>query len=364
MGNKMKIAVLGSGNGGCVVAFDWAKHGHDVNLFDFERFPDNIRAIRTNGGIQAVGALEGFASVSYAGHDLKQTLDGADIILVVGPAYSTRAFAEACKPYLRHGQTVIVLPGSCGGSIEFKNGAGLQVRDQDIAVAETSTLPYGVRVLEPGKIRVHLKLKAGVLAAAVPARDTTQVIEKIGKIYPSVKPAKNVLQTSLENDNPVIHPAITLLNVGLIERTAGNFLFYEEGVTPAVGRLIKALDEERISIGRKLSIEIKPDPETEVVQGYSKETSYDRGFSEGPGFKGVKAPKTLDDRYFNEDVGYGLVFMHSLAEQIDVDTPCISSVIRLASLVMNRDYLREAKRTMKSLGLSGRTAKELETMLA
>ena len=44
----MKIAVLGSGNGGCAVAFDWAKHGHDVYLFDFEEFSANIDAINEN----------------------------------------------------------------------------------------------------------------------------------------------------------------------------------------------------------------------------------------------------------------------------------------------------------------------------
>ena len=42
----MKIAVLGSGNGGCAVAFDCAAHGHTVSLFDFERFPDTVAAVR------------------------------------------------------------------------------------------------------------------------------------------------------------------------------------------------------------------------------------------------------------------------------------------------------------------------------
>ena len=35
----MNIAVLGSGNGGCAVAFDCAANGHQVRLFDFEQFP-------------------------------------------------------------------------------------------------------------------------------------------------------------------------------------------------------------------------------------------------------------------------------------------------------------------------------------
>ncbi len=128
----MKIAVLGSGNGGCAVAFDCAAYGHQVSLFDFEQFPDSINAVRNNGGIHSEGILEGFQRVIYAGHDIEKSLDGADLIYAVGPAYSTRPFAEACKPYLRKGQIMIVCPSSCGGSVEFKNGAGLELRDEDI----------------------------------------------------------------------------------------------------------------------------------------------------------------------------------------------------------------------------------------
>ena len=142
----MNIAVLGSGNGGCAVAFDCAAHGHQVSLFDFEQFPESIKAVQNNGGIHCEGILEGFQPVVSAGHEIEKALDGADIIYAVGPAYSTKPFAEACKPYLKQGQVVIVCPSSCGGSVEFKNGAGLDLRDGDIVVAETSTLPYAVRL--------------------------------------------------------------------------------------------------------------------------------------------------------------------------------------------------------------------------
>ena len=94
------------------------------------------------------------------------------------------------------------------------------------------------------------------------------------------------------------------------------------------------------------------------------EATYDDGFITAPGFAGVKAQSSLDHRYFNEDVGYGLVFIQKLGEQVGVATPVISAVITLVSLLMNRDYLSEAKRTMESLGLSNLSAKELEKLLA
>jgi opine dehydrogenase len=96
----MKIAVLGSGNGGCAVAFDCAAYGHRVSLFDFEQFPETIKAVQNNEGIYCEGILEGFQPVVSAGHQIEKALDGADIIYAVGPANSTRPFAEVCKPCL------------------------------------------------------------------------------------------------------------------------------------------------------------------------------------------------------------------------------------------------------------------------
>jgi len=358
----VKIAVLGSGNGGCAVAFDCAQHGHRVNLFDFETFPDHIHGINDAGGIYAEGELKGFAPIHYAGHDIEEALSEAEMIIAVGPAFSTLPFAKACQPHLRKGQMILICPGSCAGSLEFKIGAGLSLDESDIIVAETSTLPYAVRIIGPARINVFLKLKDGLFIAAIPANDTCKVLDALADVYP-LDSAKNILQTSLQNGNPVIHPTVSLLNAALIERTQGDFYFYEEGVTPAVGHLLKAIDKERIAIGQRLGIEVIPEPELGYMQGYMKEMTYDRGYSEAPGFRSIKAQKSLNHRYIHEDVGYGLVFLQKLGEQIGVETPNIAAVIQVASTLMERDYLAEAPRTMETLGLSKYSVDELGQLL-
>jgi opine dehydrogenase len=359
----MNIAVLGSGNGGCAVAFDCAHHGHHVSLFDFETFPDQIREVNHAGGIHAEGELNGFAPIHYAGHNLEKALSEVEMIIAVGPAYSTLPFAKACKPYLRKGQIILICPGSCAGSLEFKIGAGLALEESDIIVAETSTLPYAVRITGPARIKVFLKLKGGFFVSAIPAKNTGKVLDALADVYPALSPAKNILQTSLQNGNPVIHPTVSLLNAALIERTKGNFYFYEQGVTPAVGRLLKALDQERIAIGQRLGIEIISEPELGKMQGYMEVETYDQGYAKAPGFRGIMAQKSLDHRYIHEDVGYGLVFWQKLGEQIGVETPNITAVIQLASTIMGRDYLAEAPRTMKTLGLSEYSVDELKRIL-
>ena len=358
----MKVAVLGAGAGGTAVAFDSAAHGHEVRLFDFERFPENIAAVSQQGGIHSDGGLTGFAEISEAGHDIDVTLDGADLIYVVGPAYSTEPFGEAVKGRLKPGQTVIVSPSSCGGALAFKNAAGLPVDDHSICVAETSTLHYAVRLIEPGKLRVFLKLKAGNLFAALPASQTAAALDLISDVYPGMEPAKSVLQTSLQNANPIIHPAVTLANAARIDGDGGNFLFYEEGVSDATGRLIEALDEERIAIGAAMNLDILPDPVMGMRQGYMLADNYGEAYRNAPGFRGISAQPQLDHRYLNEDVGYGLVFMSALGSQLGVETPSIDAMIRLTSILMGREYAAEARRTPSTLGIAEKSPAELAAL--
>ena len=358
----MKIAVLGAGAGGTALAFDCAFHGHEIRLFDFPQFSANIEAIAKTNCIHAEGDISGSADVAYAGHDIDEALNDAELIYVVGPAYSTEPFGKAVAGKLQSGQTVIVSPSSCGGALAFKGAAGLALEDDSIWVAETSTLHYAVRLVEPGHVRVFLKLKAGNLLAALPGSHTADILELIADVYPSMEPAESVLQTSLQNANPIIHPAVTLSNAARIEMTGGDFLFYEEGVSDSVGRLIETLDKERIEIGKKLGITVLSDPEMGVRQGYMLEANYGSGYRKAPGFLGIGAQPRLDHRYLNEDVGYGLVFMSRLGEQVGVPTPGIDAVIGVASIVMARDYMAESLRTPESLGIANRSADELAAL--
>jgi opine dehydrogenase len=344
------------------MAFDCAAHGHEVRLFDFAEFPDNIAAVASRGGIEAEGDIQGFAAVAYAGHDIDEALKGAELIYVVGPAYSTEPLGDAVAGKLRAGQTVIVSPSSCGGALAFKRAAGFAIDDDAIRVAETSTLHYAVRLTKPGKVRVFLKLKAGNLLAALPGKHTGEVLELIADVYPGMEPAKNVMQTSLQNANPIIHPAVTLANAARIDTDGVDFLFYEEGVSDATGRLIEALDNERIAIGNALGLTVLPDPDMGMRQGYMLAGDYGSAYREAPGFKGIGAQPQLDHRYLNEDVGYGLVFMSSLARQVDVETPTMDAIIQVTSVLMARDYAGEARRTPESLGIAGKSVEELAAL--
>jgi opine dehydrogenase len=358
----MRVAVLGAGNGGLASAFDFAQHGHEVSLFSTPEFGANVVAVKAAGGISASGELKGFAPVRYAGHDAAEAMAGAELVLLVGPAYSTEPLATVAGRHLSDGMAVLICPGSCAGAIAFKRSAGLELDDTRCVVGETSTLPYAVRVTEPGAVNVFHKLTTGVYVAGLPREGTDRLHDVVKDVWPAVEKAESVFQTTLQNGNPVIHPAVTLLNAGLLERTGGDFLFYEEGVTESVGRLIEAVDEERQAIAAALGVTILSEPALGVRQGYMREENYSTGYSAAPGFLGIAAQSQLDHRYLTEDVGYSLVFLADLAARLGVPTPVIDAVITTASVVLARAFRDEAKRTVSTLGLDGMSRGQLSAL--
>lgn len=355
---RMKVAILGSGNGACAMAFEWARAGHDIYMYDFPQFDRQIKAINAAGGIYSEGEMEGFQTIKYAGHDLELCLKDAPLIFAVGPAYSTEPFGKACAPYAVAGQIYVVCPSSCLGSIIFKNALGLKIDDNSIIVSDYATLPYAVRIIEDGKIAVYNRLDAGVLLATIPSTKNDMIYDMLKPVNVCLEKAKNIFQNCLQNANPMLHPCITTLNAARIESPA-DFFFYEEGVTPGVGRLLKAIDDERIALGAALGLEIENDPHISIRQGYLLEENYDSAYATAPGFIGIKAQTQLDYRYYNEDAGYGLVLWIDMADKLGVEIPTIRAMLQIVSAIMGRDYKAEKARTMDTLGLGEYTIGEL-----
>lgn len=346
----MKVTVLGSGNGAYATAADWALNGHDVNMYDFEKYESTLDIIKEQGGIYALGDFEGFAKLSYVGTDIQRAIQGSDIIIAVGPAYSSEPFANAIKDYIRDNQIYIISPGSSGGALLTKKIFEKCNKAKDVVIAETATLPYAARIMNPGTVKIHLKLVGGLYLSAIPFSKTCEALSCFRQVYPFAEAGENIFRTILQNANPIIHPAVTVMNAPLIERTRGDFCFYEEGVTPATGRVIEVLDLERIEIGRALGLKITKDPEIGVQQGYMTEANYTHGYTKAPGFKGIRAQDSLQHRYLDEDVGYGLVFLAELGNSVGVKTPMMDSVIMMASAIAQRDYRGEALRTLEGIG--------------
>jgi len=168
-----------------------------------------------------------------------------------------------------------------------------------------------------------------------------------------------VLETGLGNINAIFHPPGMLMNAGWIERRGGDFLFYREGITDAVGRVIAAVDAERLAVATALGVPAAPFIDMFHQAGLTTEAARESGniaraCEDSEPNRTIKAPPSLDHRYIHEDVGYGLVPMAELGRLAGVATPTIDALISLAGLALGIDY-RTAGLTLEQLGLAGKS---------
>jgi opine dehydrogenase len=358
----MQLAVFGTGAGGCATAAHLSILGHDVSIYDLPQFEKNIREIKKRNGIEIEGAIEGLAEVRGASTEIESVLKGAEAILVAVPAYGHDPMAKKIKSSLEDGQDVILTPGSTGGALEFSSILSKTRRMKKVRITETTSLPYAARLTGPAKVKISLITKR-ICFASFPAKETVDAKGLLAEIYKAHKlqPMTDVLETSLNNDNPVIHPAGVLLNAGRIEHFKGGFHFYQEGLTPSVINVIEAVDKERLALCERMGYKATPDPDLNYDSGYSPKRTYKEGYSAF--VTSTTAPPSLATRYITEDVEYGLVTWVSLANMLNVKTPVMRSIIRLASALNKVDYWKQQKRSVKKLGISGLTVQELKRFL-
>ena len=90
----------------------------------------------------------------------------------------------------------------------------------------------------PAQARIF-RIKEAVPLAALPATCTQEVLAAISDAYPQFIDGVNVLHTGMNNMGAIFHPALTLLNMGWIEATHGDYQFYIDGVTPSVAAMLE-----------------------------------------------------------------------------------------------------------------------------
>ncbi len=355
----MRVAVLGGGNGGCACAGHLALNGHRVRLFS--RNSDIVRTITESGGLQVEGPIvNGRASLEYCGNDLSAAVDGADVVMLVVPATAHDYYARHLAPLLDEDQVVFLNPGHTGGAFHFSHVArrhGLRVP----FVTEANTLTYACRLVGPARIAIYNV--APVLVATLPSRYGGEAYGVLQDLYEGITRAAHVLETSLVNLNAVLHPPGMLLNAGWIERVQGEFYYYYEGTTPSVGTLMEALDAERRAVAEAYGVASRSFLDYFCESGYTTVDARDSGsfyraLRESAANRWVKAPQSIDHRYLNEDVPYGLVPMSELAGLAGVKTPVMDALIALCGVLVRRDYWSEGL-TLDRMGLSGMTAEDL-----
>jgi opine dehydrogenase len=345
-----RIAVIGAGHGGCAVAADLTRLGREVHLVG--RDERKLQSLASTG-ITLTHSRVGTYRPAVVTSDFAVVSD-ADLIIVVLPAHAHSWAASRLASHIRPTATIFLNPGHTGGGLHFRRLLGEE--GQDPIVCESLTLTYVCRFEGPSTVAIYSDIK-NLLFAALPAVYTDEILSELRFLFPNLVRAGHVLETGLMNMNAVMHPPGMLLNAGWIESTRGNFRFYSEGNTPAVAALIDALDEERVRIGTAYGLALTPFREffykagLTTEEGYNSKSTY-TAISVSPPNKTIKAPDSLENRYLDEDVPFGLVPFSEFAVLAGEATPTIDSLVHLASLARGRRY-REEGLTLAKLGVQG-----------
>lgn len=332
------------------MAADLSLAGYPVNLFELPEFSGRLERVFTSGEIKLTGiGRQGTARLHIATTDMAEALRDVDIINVVVPAFAHGEFFRHMLPYLRDGQ-VVVMWASDFGSLELhhflkQNAPGLQVE-----VVETNTLPYGTRLVEPGWVDLLLVAPL-VTAAALPAGRNETVVPRLQQYFPMVQAAPDVLSCAFSNPNPIVHPPGSLLNVGRIQYSGGDFYMYREGITEAVARVIHRVFDEVKQVAAAYGTTVLEYEERDFrTTGSIMAVAFQAPFDTLGVIGRIKGPSSIRDRYITEDLPQGLVPISQLARKAGLCTPLIDGIISLGSAGCGRDFWAEG-RTLDKMGL-------------
>lgn len=360
------VAILGAGNGGLAAAADLSLRGHEARLFS--RSEATLAPIRARGGIALEGAAgTAHVEVSLLTTDLAAAVEGADLVMMVVPSTAIESYAARLASCLQPGQPIFLNPGGTGGALTLVASLRRAGFTGELNVCEGSTLTYACRADESRSgVRIS-NVSPRVPFAAFPGRRAEDLRALVGELYPAVDLKHSVLETGLANLNAIEHPAQALLNTGWIEHTRGDFYFYRDGTTPGVGRVIDAVDRERLELAETMGVKADPFVDIFCSAGYTTAEAA----ATGSAYEALQAseanwlfrsPPSLDHRYVHEDVGHGLVPWAMWARMVGVATPTIDGLITLGSVVNGRDYLRDGL-TLERMGLDAVEPDQLESFL-
>ncbi|MCF7935590.1 MAG: NAD/NADP octopine/nopaline dehydrogenase family protein [Synergistales bacterium] len=350
----MRVAVLGAGNGGQALSGDLALRGHEVSLFEHPSCAEAFAPVRESREIRLTGVIEGRGKLRRATTDPGEAVAGADVVFVVVPSFAQRPLLELVLPCVEPGARVLLVPGNFGSLEAYAMAAAGNLAVDPSHLGETDTLPYACRMTEPGVVNIW-GVKKGFSGACLEGDASEGFVAALeGAVPIPLWPQRNVLQVAFSNMNMVAHCATLLLNVGRIEGVGSDFRFYTDGVTPSVGKLLEAVDAERVAVGKAYGLDLSSAQEW-IRSVYTVDgTTLHELFANNPIYArhGADAPKGVHHRYATEDVPNLLVPVVDLGDTAGVATPVMDGLVAIYSALLDRDFHEEG-RSRQRLGLGG-----------
>ncbi len=340
-----RVAVLGTGGIGCGAAALLCERGHTAVLWS----PSGrgTAAFDDGAALQAEGKLTGSFRPVIA-PDCPAALRDADAVILAVPGYGHRAVLDEVAAHLQPGQPVIISSHMSLSALYLARLLAMHGLRAPIAAWGT-TVTTGRRMPGPA-VRVS-NIRNKVDTAALPVEQTDKMAALCSALFGNrFVPRADLIAVSLSNVNPQNHLGMALCNFTRIEKaeTWTNW----GGLTPAVGRLIEALDAERLAVAAAFGSSVRTVREHfQLSFGVSHGPLGDAGAilaarDNNPG------PSSIDTRYITEDVPFGLVPSTVLGRIAGVAMPLHEAGVAVFSALYGRDF-RAENDLLPALSLDG-----------
>lgn len=349
----MNVAVLGGSNGAYATAADLTLAGHRVRLW--RRNPRDLAAVAGGITLKAEGR-QGVAKLDRATADLREAVDGADVVVVPLPATTHEDVGRRLAGVLTDRQVVLLTPGTLG-SFVIAREIGRAGGTLPLALAETGTLPYLTRKTGPAAVAAPVRA-ANLPVGVFPASRSKETLARVTELFPATRPCVDAIDVALTNAGPVIHPPLVLVNAGAID--AGRFDIHAAGTTPSARKLIDGIDGERLAARKGWGY---PAPHYELATYYDEARAAEGLYGAGARQKLVASGLwsevlTFEHRYVTEDVELGLPFFESAARTVSMASPTVSGLLGVFGSLLGKT-LAGRGRDLDHLGLGELTLREV-----
>ena len=349
-----RIAVLGAGHGGYAAAADLTARGFEVRLH--ARRMETLEPLTEKGLINVSGVQEGAIPIALMTTSIEEAIKDSDLIMMVVPSVAHETYAQLLAPLLTSETPIFVNPGHTGGALHFVSELRKAGHTMPIKTCETVTLTYICRKTAPANVEIFSYTKK-LKFAAFPGKYAREMFDLVKPLFPEITLVSSVLETALTNINAVFHAPAMLMNAGWIEDTGGEFLFYRDGITPSIGRVIAQVDAERMAVAQGRGVPTASFLDNFYQAGLTtlnakQSSDISRACFESEPNAKIKSPSTLDHRYVHEDIGYGLVPISNFGRLAGISTPTIDGIIHQISEMMGVRYTVTGL-TLEAMGLGG-----------
>ncbi len=349
-----KVTVIGNGALPLGVAVQMAQKGAAVTYVDVtgKTEKDCVKEYTVSG------ACNYSATVHFVSNKFESVKD-ADIVIfgVTGSLYDTTV--KNAIEFIRDGQLVAFFP-ACFLAINFLNE--IRLRNIDITVCESVSFIYVCEVTGESSINIQCK-KSSMKVAVYPEERAEDTIGLLNQYFEVMSPAKNLLETSMDNMNITLHPLPILLNIAAAERDVSSFYHYTGGVSPTVGKLMEKIDAERLEVGKAFGLNLTSAYD-QLVEYYGERnlpTMQEYVSSDKGPYTAVKG-FGLNSRYIEEDIPFLVLPAAELGKICGIKTPIMDLCIELAGYVHGKNY-RKTGFSLEKMGFMNLSKEEILTKI-